>query len=69
MSNSRGPSGCRCAGRLVADCGDLTGGRIARVISCIDGERTVLLHAFVKKSQKTPAFDLELTLKRRKELT
>jgi phage-related protein len=28
----------------------------------------VLLHAFIKKTQKTPAGDLELALKRRKEV-
>lgn len=29
----------------------------------------VLLHAFIKKTQKTPADDLELALKRNKEIT
>jgi len=28
----------------------------------------ILLHAFVKKTQKTPAADLELALKRMKEV-
>jgi phage-related protein len=29
----------------------------------------ILLHAFIKKSQKTPASDLELATKRRKDMT
>lgn len=48
---------------------NLTGGRIARVLFCINDERMVLLHAFVKKTQKTPAPDRDLALKRMKEVT
>jgi phage-related protein len=44
----------------------LTGGRIARVIFCVDKGRMVLLHGFIKKSRKTPRKDLELALKRKK---
>ena len=47
----------------------LTQGRIARVLFCINGERMVLLHGFIKKTQKTPQSDLNLALKRKKELT
>ena len=46
----------------------LTKGRIARVLFCATQQRMVLLHAFVKKTQKTPAGDLNLALKRMKEL-
>ena len=35
-------------------------GRIARVIFTTGGSRMVLLHGFIKKSQKTPGEDLEL---------
>ncbi len=38
--------------------------RIARVIFCVVDEQMVLLHAFIKKSQKTPKQDLDLALKR-----
>jgi phage-related protein len=39
----------------------LTGGRIARVLFYIDAQsRMVLLHGFIKKTQKTPEEDLEL---------
>jgi phage-related protein len=48
---------------------DLVGGRIARVIFCIVNSQMVLLHGFIKKTQKTPEGDLELALKRKKEIT
>jgi phage-related protein len=48
---------------------DITQGRIARVLFSIHLGRMVLLHAFIKKTQKTPADDLELATKRRKEIT
>jgi phage-related protein len=48
---------------------NLTQGRIARVLFCINDERMVLLHAFIKKTQKTPAPDRDLALKRMKEVT
>ncbi len=46
----------------------LAGGRIARVIFCIVGGEMVLLHGFEKKTQKTPAHDIQLALKRKREL-
>jgi phage-related protein len=46
----------------------LSQGRIARVLFCIAGRRMVLLHAFIKKTQKTPDSDLNLALKRMKEI-
>ena len=48
---------------------NLTSGRIARVIFCIRLGHMVLLHGFVKKTQKTPPADLDLALKRKKDLT
>ena len=44
---------------------NLRHGRIARVIFCIEREQMVLLHGFVKKSQKTPQRDIDLALKRK----
>ena len=41
---------------------------MVRVIFAIVGERMVLLHGFIKKTQKTPAPDLALARKRLKEL-
>jgi phage-related protein len=46
----------------------LEGNRIARVLFCTTKDRIVLLHAFVKKTQKTPAADLALARKRKKEI-
>jgi phage-related protein len=48
---------------------DITNGRIARVIFCVDAGRMVLLHGFIKKTQKTPPADRALALKRKKGIT
>jgi phage-related protein len=42
--------------------------RIARVIFCVVEGKMVLLHGFIKKTQKTPKADLDLALKRKKEV-
>jgi hypothetical protein len=49
--------------------GNFRGGRISRVLFCLHSSRMVLLHAFIKKTQKTPDSDLDLALKRMKEIT
>ena len=36
---------------------------------CEHEGRMILLHAFIKKTQKTPAGDLELAIKRKREIT
>lgn len=41
-------------------------GRIARVIFCVAHGNMVLLHGFMKKTQKTAQRDIELALKRKK---
>ena len=43
-------------------------GRIARVIFTTESGRMILLHGFIKKSQKTPAEELELAKTRLKQL-
>ena len=43
-------------------------GRIARILFCVDQGRMVLLHGFIKKSQKTSRHDIDLALKRRSGL-
>jgi phage-related protein len=45
---------------------NLPRGRIARVIFCVEHGHMVLLHGFMKKTQKTPQPDIELALKRKK---
>ena len=43
--------------------------RIARVIFTFDGDTIVLLNGFIKKTQKTPQGEIEIALKRMKEMT
>ena len=45
----------------------LNGGRIARTIFSVVGNKMFLLHAFIKKTQKTPQADITLALKRLNE--
>jgi phage-related protein len=61
---------CRALGKGLWEVrSELKGGRLARVLFCVHESRMVLLHAFIKKTQKTPQAELELALKRRKEIT
>jgi len=46
----------------------LTQGRIARVIFCISDGQMVLLHGFIKKSQKMPQVDLDMAKRRQKDV-
>ncbi len=41
---------------------------IARVLFCIHESEMILLHGFIKKSQKTPKQELNLALKRKLEV-
>ena len=47
----------------------LAGNRIARILFCVAEDRMVLLHGFIKKSQKTPDEELALARKRQKEIS
>jgi phage-related protein len=61
---------CRSLGKGLWEVrSDLPQGRIARVLFCVHRGRMVLLHGFIKKTQKTPAAALELALTRMKEIT
>lgn len=46
----------------------LDSNRIARVIFCMGDGHMILLHAFIKKTQKTSKTEIDVALKRRKEL-
>ncbi|QYU70414.1 type II toxin-antitoxin system RelE/ParE family toxin [Leptolyngbya sp. 15MV] len=60
---------CRPLGRGLWEVrSDISSGRIARTIFCIADGGMILLHAFVKKTQKTPQQEIDLALKRMKEL-
>jgi phage-related protein len=47
----------------------LDSNRIARVIFCMGDGHMILLHGFIKKTQKTSPADIALALKRKKEVT
>jgi phage-related protein len=59
--------------RWGMDCGRFevisTSNRIARVIFCLEDGQMILLHGFIKKTQKAPKRDIDLALKRRREVT
>ena len=56
----------RSLGRGIWDVrSSLARGRIARVLFCIETDCMVLLHGFMKKTQKTPKQDLDLAIKRK----
>ncbi len=60
---------CRSLGRGLWEVrGDLPDGRIARVIFCVHEGRMMLLHGFIKKTQKTPPQEIELALRRKREV-
>jgi phage-related protein len=46
----------------------LSGNRIARVIFCMRDGEMILLHGFIKKTQKTPQEDKALAASRKKEI-
>jgi len=48
---------------------NLDGNRIARVIFCMGDGHMILLHGFIKKTQKTPRADIDLALARKREVT
>ncbi len=60
---------CRSLGRGLWEVrSNISSGRIARTLFCIlDGEM-ILLHGFVKKTQRTPPQEIDLALRRKKEL-
>ena len=46
----------------------LADGKIARVLFCVHDGKMMILHGFIKKSNKTPLTDLELASKRMRGL-
>lgn len=59
---------CRSLGGGLSEVrSDLPSNRTARVLFCIADERIVALHGFIKKTQRTPAADLDLALRRKRE--
>lgn len=42
--------------------------RICRILFCIEGKNIILLHSFIKKTQKTPKQDIEIAQDRKKRM-
>ena len=47
---------------------DISNQRIGRLIFFIKANEMILLHGFIKKTQKTPKPELDLAIKRKKEV-
>lgn len=60
---------CRPMGKGLYEVrSNLPSSKIARVLFCVYEEKMILLHGFIKKTQKTSARDLDLALKRKRTL-
>ena len=60
---------CRPKGKGLYEVrSSLSGSRIARVLFCIYNGQMVLLHGFIKKSQKTPKQELDIALDRKRKV-
>ncbi len=59
---------CRAMGKGLWEVRSTIRNGIARVLFCIHDGQMVLLHGFVKKTQKTPEAEMILALKRKKEI-
>jgi phage-related protein len=58
---------CRPLGKGLYEVRSILANRIARVLFAIEDGDMILLHGFIKKSQKTPAADLDIARKRLNE--
>ena len=58
---------CRSLGKGLWEVrSSISDGRIARVIFSVRNDDMILLHGFIKKSQKTPKGDIDIALERKK---
>jgi len=65
-----GMPSCRSLGKGLFEIrSSISSGQISRVLFTVAKKQMVLLHAFIKKTKKTPKPDLELALKRLKEIS
>ncbi len=60
---------CRNMGHGLFECrSNLPQGKKARIIFCIDGDKMIALNGFIKKTQRTPKQEIDLALRRKKEM-
>ena len=59
---------CRSLGDGLWEVRIALSNRIARVLFCVSDDVMWLLHGFIKKQQKTPAQDMALARRRRREV-
>lgn len=60
---------CRPMGRGLWEVrSELGGNKIARLLFCVAGGRIVILHGFIKMTQRTPTHDLAVALDRKRDL-
>lgn len=62
------PTCRKLGGKLYEVRSDISDGRIARTIFTVISGYMVLLNGFVKKTQKTPKSEIDLALKRKKDI-
>jgi len=60
---------CRPLGGGLWEVRSSLGNRIVRILFCFRDEHLVVLHGFVKKTQRTPTDELELARKRKDEIS
>ena len=59
---------CRSLGQALWEIRVSLADRIARLIFCVYGNRMILLHGFIKKTQRTSKSDIALALRRKRTL-
>jgi Phage derived protein Gp49-like (DUF891) len=64
----RNAAGTKFEGRPLGGAVSLPSRRISRLVLCFHDETLIVLHGFIKKTQKTPAADLALARRRMTEV-
>lgn len=59
---------CRALGRGLHEVRTHLDNRVSRVVFCVDDGKMVLLHGFIKKTDRTPKADLDLAFGRKRKL-
>ena len=59
---------CRPLGRGLYEVRTHLDNRVSRVVFCVDDGKMVLLHGFIKKTDRTPKADIDLAFGRKRKL-